>query len=350
MRADAQENQDRILEAAARVFTLEGADTSLKAIAKAAGVGIGTLYRRFPAREDLIEATYRSETARLAGSAEELLGTLPPDAALREWMDRFVEYTLTKNGMAEALPAILASRTGLRAHSRDLLRAAIDRMLRAGSRGGHAARGRPRRRRHDGRRRRHPDRGPRAPARSRVPAPRPGDGRAAPRLTLSPPPHRRARSSLPTATGVAGRHPGGSRLAPVEPLQADDPQQVGRYRLVGRLGLGGMGRVYAAAAPDGRRAAVKVIRDDLADDTGFRRRFRREVAAASAVAGLFTARVLDADPDGDPPWLATEFVEGPSVRDAVLNGPSPSPRCSTSRGASPRRSAVSTPRGWSTAT
>ena len=110
----------------------------------------------------------------------------------------------------------------------------------------------------------------------------------------------------------------------MEPLQADDPTLVGRFRVVGRLGVGGMGRVYAATGPDGRRAAVKVIRDDLADDTGFRHRFRREVAAASAVVGLFTARVLDADPDGEPPWLATEFVEGPSLRDAVLtHGPMP---------------------------
>jgi hypothetical protein len=110
----------------------------------------------------------------------------------------------------------------------------------------------------------------------------------------------------------------------VEPLQADDPTLVGRFRVVGRLGVGGMGRVYAATGPDGRRAAIKVIRDDLADDTGFRQRFRREVAAASAVVGLFTARVLDADPDGEPPWLATEFVEGPSLRDAVLTrGPMP---------------------------
>ncbi|MEW2504801.1 helix-turn-helix domain-containing protein [Amycolatopsis sp. NPDC047767] len=136
LRADAQENQDRILDAAARAFSLQGADTSLKSIAKEAGVGIATLYRRFPAREDLVEATYRSETERLAGSAADLLAELPADAALRAWAERFVDYTLTKNGMAEALPGILAAREGLRTHSRDLLRAAIGRMLAAAAEAG----------------------------------------------------------------------------------------------------------------------------------------------------------------------------------------------------------------------
>jgi hypothetical protein len=113
----------------------------------------------------------------------------------------------------------------------------------------------------------------------------------------------------------------------VEPLQLGDPELVGRYRLVGRLGAGGMGRVYLGVTPDGGQAAVKVIRDDLADDTRFRHRFRREVMAASAVAGMFTARVIDADPEGDPPWLATQYVQGLSLRDAVLKyGPMPEDR------------------------
>ena len=131
MRADARENLDRILGAAARLFAQDGADPSLKAIAQAADVGIATLYRRFPTRDDLIEATYRNETERLGRRADELLAELPPDAALRAWMASFVDYVLTKNGMSEALPAILVARDGLRAHSRDILRAAIDRILRA---------------------------------------------------------------------------------------------------------------------------------------------------------------------------------------------------------------------------
>ncbi len=110
----------------------------------------------------------------------------------------------------------------------------------------------------------------------------------------------------------------------MEPLRSTDPQTIGRYRLTARLGAGGMGRVYLGITPEGRRAAVKVIRDDLADDSAFRARFRREVSAAVSVAGIFTARVLDADPDGEPPWLATQFVEGPSLRDTVeAGGPLP---------------------------
>ncbi|WP_051301361.1 protein kinase domain-containing protein [Actinomadura rifamycini] len=108
------------------------------------------------------------------------------------------------------------------------------------------------------------------------------------------------------------------------PLEADDPERVGRYRLVGRLGQGGMGRVYLGLSPGGRAVAVKVVRDELAEDPGFRGRFVREVRAARRVTGLFTAAVVDADPDGDPPWLATEYVPGMSLREAVAaHGPWP---------------------------
>jgi AcrR family transcriptional regulator len=133
LRADARLNRDRVLEAAAQAFAREGADTSLKAIAREAGVGIGTLYRRFPAREDLIEATYRSETSRLCQGAAELLAGHEPPAALRRWMDNFVCYMHTKHGMSDALPHILAARDGLRAESRVMLRDAIAVLLRAGA-------------------------------------------------------------------------------------------------------------------------------------------------------------------------------------------------------------------------
>src|SRR5260370_37894029 len=107
-------------------------------------------------------------------------------------------------------------------------------------------------------------------------------------------------------------------------LQPGDPRLIGPYRLRGRLGAGGMGRVYLGLSPGGRAVAVKVIRDDLAQDPEFRARFRREIAVARKVSGLFTAPVIDADVDGPVPWPATADVGGPSLGRAV-SGPRPPP-------------------------
>ena len=110
----------------------------------------------------------------------------------------------------------------------------------------------------------------------------------------------------------------------MEPLEAGDPAQLGSYRLVARLGAGGMGRVYLARSRGGRRVALKVIRSELADNPDFRARFAREIASARAVSGAFTAAVLDADPLAPTPWLATEFVAGPSLSEALReHGPLP---------------------------
>ncbi|MEU6374767.1 serine/threonine-protein kinase [Streptomyces sp. NPDC046909] len=107
-----------------------------------------------------------------------------------------------------------------------------------------------------------------------------------------------------------------------EALEAGDPLQAGRYRIVARLGAGGMGRVYLGRSPGGRAVAVKVVRPELAEDAEFRRRFAREVAAARRVNGAFTAGVVDADPEGSPPWLATVYVPGLSLGEAVVaHGP-----------------------------
>lgn len=102
-----------------------------------------------------------------------------------------------------------------------------------------------------------------------------------------------------------------------QPLAGDDPTTIAGYRLAARLGAGGMGKVYLSYTPGGRPVAIKVIRPEFGEDPEFRRRFAQEVRSAQRVQGLFTAPVIDADTDGTQPWLATAYVPGPSLADAV---------------------------------
>jgi outer membrane protein assembly factor BamB len=112
----------------------------------------------------------------------------------------------------------------------------------------------------------------------------------------------------------------------MEPLQDGDPRSAGEFRLRARLGAGGMGRVYLGYSPGGRAVAVKICHPEFAADPAFVRRFALEVSAARAVNGLYTAQVIDAGPDDIPPWLATSYVPGPSLYDAVTAaGPLPEP-------------------------
>jgi AcrR family transcriptional regulator len=133
LRADAQRNRDRLLEVAVRAFSVGEPDVTLDAIAREAGVGIGTLYRHFPTREALVEAAYRSELARLCDAAPELLRAAPPEVAMRRWMDRFVDYMTTKRGMADALRAVIASGGNPFEQSRSALLGAVGTLLAAGA-------------------------------------------------------------------------------------------------------------------------------------------------------------------------------------------------------------------------
>src|SRR5674476_400873 len=107
----------------------------------------------------------------------------------------------------------------------------------------------------------------------------------------------------------------------MEQLHDGDPKLIGQYRVIALLGSGGMGRVYLCTSPGGRRLAVKVIRPELAEDAQFRARFRREVAAAQLVRIHVTAAVVDADTESRTPWLATIFLDGPTLSSAVEQSP-----------------------------
>jgi WD40 repeat protein/serine/threonine protein kinase len=120
--------------------------------------------------------------------------------------------------------------------------------------------------------------------------------------------------------------PGGAWGAglPVNGLQPHDPERVGNYRLLGRLGAGGMGQVFLGTSPGGRQVAVKLVHPEHARSAEFRARFAREVEAAKQVSGFYTATVVDADPGADPPWMVTAYIPGPTLQDQVdAHGPLP---------------------------
>jgi AcrR family transcriptional regulator len=132
LRADAARNRDQLLAVATRVFMSADAEPSMRAIAREAGVGIATLYRHFPTRESLVDAVYQDQVARLTTGARELLGQLPPAAAMRRWMDLFGDWIATKNGMLDTLLAMIASGEIAHAQTRSELLAAVSTILDAG--------------------------------------------------------------------------------------------------------------------------------------------------------------------------------------------------------------------------
>ncbi|MGW0247160.1 TetR/AcrR family transcriptional regulator [Nocardia goodfellowii] len=131
-RSDALENRARLLEVAAQVFGEQGLDTAPAAIAKRAGVGVGTLYRHFPTREELVDATYRHQLTRVCRQAADLAAEYSAAEATRRWLAHFIGYATAKRGMSEALNAVIASGVDPFADSHALLTDAIRTLLDAG--------------------------------------------------------------------------------------------------------------------------------------------------------------------------------------------------------------------------
>ena len=131
-RRDAQRNRQRIIDAATRALTAGPDPVKIEAIARAAGVGVGTLYRNFPSREALVEEVYRSELTRLCAMAPRLAADHPPADAMREWMRRYQDFVAAKRGMAEALRAVIASGAINSGQTREHLNGAIATILDAG--------------------------------------------------------------------------------------------------------------------------------------------------------------------------------------------------------------------------
>jgi AcrR family transcriptional regulator len=131
-RRDAQRNRQRIIDAATRALTAGADPVKIETIAHEAGVGVGTLYRNFPSREALVEEVYRSELARLCAMAANLVADRPPADAMREWMRRYQDFVATKQGMAEALRAVIASGAISAGQTREHLNGAIATILDAG--------------------------------------------------------------------------------------------------------------------------------------------------------------------------------------------------------------------------
>src|SRR5882757_3214122 len=125
-RVDAVRNRERVLEAAKAVFSAGGAEASLEAVARAAGVGIGTLYRHFPTREDLFEAVYRREVQQLADLAEQLKQEAQPVDALRRWLRSNVKFVATKKGMSAALALAAYKNSELFSYSFDRLTRSVE--------------------------------------------------------------------------------------------------------------------------------------------------------------------------------------------------------------------------------